>query len=272
MNITSLQMYQMQPFKTDKPAFKSSRRVVYNGNEILYRTTTEFFRDDLNWSYLPIFLENHFKGIPKINVYDYGCSSGEEAVSLAIMLIKKLEILADKYFPIIAKDLDIENIMRAKTGLFLADKIEHSTLSAVTSPNSEKFYTETPVTLSTSSKEYANFMRQNGFMIQFTDLIRKKIKFSQQDIMQDLQNIKAENTVLLCRNFWPYLSKISQLELMSQLSKKFEGTKSLLILGDYDVDSQNDYVRKLLYQYHFRETILSNVFERKQKPKEYYNC
>lgn len=91
------------------------------------------------------------------------------------------------------------------------------------------------------------------------DILKENVKFSQGDILQDVDNMPAKNTVLLCRNFWPYLDSLKRKELLQKLENKFDES-SLIVIGSYDVEDCS--LDMLLMSHQFLPTSVRNVFQK----------
>ena len=94
-----------------KPVLKRGQ-FLNNEGSVYIRDLTCMFREDLDWKKLGEFLETRFAKCSKVNTYVYGCSDGSEAYSLSILLQNKFGKDAEKFFPIIAKDIDEEKNFR----------------------------------------------------------------------------------------------------------------------------------------------------------------
>ena len=97
-----------------------------------------------------------------------------------------------------------------------------------------------------------------------TDL-NKYIDFGVSDIFDDKELISKENTILICRNFWPFLGdeKISELAFFLANNMK---SSSLIMIGDFDYSHG---INKLLESYGFRRYDLSDyVYEAPGKSNE----
>ena len=121
MRIQPVNLYNFNHNKVNNKnniSHKGNYGTVYNelGN-MKYRVNTWFFREDFDWNCFPKFIDEIFKNAKKVNIYNYGCSSGEETYSLIMKLINTLGKCAKKFFPIIAKDIDEANIEKAKKGV-----------------------------------------------------------------------------------------------------------------------------------------------------------
>ena len=99
------------------PQFKANnRRICNKSGDLLYKTTTYFFRDDLHWDALVSLLSEKYRNTARVNVINHACSNGEEPYSLVVKLLHSLGDTAEKFFPIKAKDIDQDNINSAKAG------------------------------------------------------------------------------------------------------------------------------------------------------------
>ena len=78
--------------------------------------STEFFRRDFPWDNIGKVFTKHFpKG--EVCIHNFACSDGSEAYSLIIALIEQLgEKKADRFFPIIASDIDKDIVKMAASG------------------------------------------------------------------------------------------------------------------------------------------------------------
>lgn len=227
-------------------SFNSNRRSIYDTQgRLLYKTTTCFFREDLNWDSFVRLLQQKYQNIPKINIINHACSNGAEPFSLIIKLIQKLSKEAAKFFPILAKDLDFDNIENAKNGRI---GINFNDIYQINS------HTKNKIT------EFFQYGKSNNPVHDISlipnDNIRDKVIFSQANILKDLSEKQANNTVLLCRNFWPYLNLETRKLLASLLSQNI-GENSLLVIGSFDRERST---LQLLEKNGFKETFIENVF------------
>lgn len=240
---------------------KSGKIVCNDTGSILYRTSTWFFREDLNWWALPGYLSKKYKNVDRVNIINHVCSTGEEPLSLAMKLIDSLgEFNSAKFFPIIARDLDEENIRNARQGNFYADINEKAMLNNIMLDRPENYFKTQLLTPKYNEKKY---------QVSFMPKILNKINFSQGDILEDSKTLPTKNTVLLCRNFWPYLECEQRETLLKNISERFEDGSCLLILGHYDFgatpdDTDKKQLERLLKKYRFTETWLEYVYQKQQ--------
>jgi two-component system CheB/CheR fusion protein len=120
-----------------------------------------------------------------------GCSSGEEAYSLAIILRECLDRLSKRMsLQLFATDIDKEAIDRAREGLFPA------TISA-----------------DVSEKRLRRFFTKEGSFYRVNKEIRECIVFSVQDVLQDPPFSRLD--LLSCRNLLIYLEPEAQKRLLT---------------------------------------------------------
>lgn len=226
MNIIPITNFQTH----NSPTFKiSGKDVLDKKGQLLYRTTTSCLREDIDWTVLPDLLYRHFIKANKVNVFDYACSTGEEAFTLIISMVHCLGNRADKFFPIIGKDINHENIRYAQSGTIRTNDSEFRKIK-------EHFGTK----INNYLKKYYNLD-----MIFFNKSVTQKVQFSHGDIIKDIDTLPNINTVLFCRNFLSYLNEGDFETLMTKIANKFRNTNSLLITGNYD--STNYRIKRSLF-------------------------
>ncbi|MBQ4646555.1 MAG: hypothetical protein IJB79_04330 [Candidatus Gastranaerophilales bacterium] len=205
-------------------------------DKLVYSNYTNFFRPDLNsghvskyytdgtWNGFCQTIGEHFKDAPKVNVYDFACSDGSEAYSLILSLLDKFgEEEAKKYFPILAYDIDDEMIKVAKSGeIPVCDDDIRRFHYNIQNLNQTDFYKITFQQDSPSSKAFVA-----------NEKLRNKVHFQQEDILNALDSIESSNSLILCRNFFPYLSKVQMWEIIGKLRFKLDST-SLVVIGNFD--------------------------------------
>jgi len=163
---------------------------------------TEMFRDPSFWRILreeiiPSILLNH----KQFKIWHAGCSSGEEVVSMTILL-KEMGILND--VTIIATDLDTNILERARMATYPAKNMELN----------EKNYIRFQGTSSLS-----NYFKvdSNGMAI-FDPTLLANVSFRKHDLV--LGDLFNKFDLILCRNVMIYFNQTLQNEVL----KKFHGS------------------------------------------------
>ena len=230
--------------------FTANNRQVYNAaTGKMYKTTTYFFRGDMNWNGFVNLLGNKYKNTSKVNICNDACSCGHEPVSLAIKLKEQFGKLSEKFFPIKASDYNQENIENAKSGIYGIKNEELYQLDTLTGGNYRNYLSFAPA--KNEQDDIALMARMD---------IRKNIEFKQGDIFDNIENIPSSNTVLLCRNFWRYLPTTGNNaeKLAQKLGDKLDSS-SLVVIGEYDIECGT---KELLEKNGFSETDVKYVFQK----------
>ncbi len=158
---------------------------------------TNFFRDPdafstLEENVIPKLFENKPLG-SVVRVWCTGCSTGEEAYSVAILLQERLEVLKQNYkVQVFATDIDSRSIAVARTGLYPA-----SIAADLTHERLVRFFSHEPELLA----------------YRIHKSIRDILVFSEQDIIKDPPFSKLD--LICCRNLLIYLGSDLQKKLVS---------------------------------------------------------
>ncbi len=168
--------------------------------EMLFRDmligVTNFFRDPeafqvLEEKIIPEIFKNKPPG-SLIRFWSPGCSTGEEAYSLAILMQERLEALKKNYkVQIFATDIDSQAIATARAGLY------PSSISAdITPQRLEQFFTS----------------EEHGTVYRIHKTIRDMLVFSEQNVIKDPPFSKLD--LISCRNLLIYMSAGLQKKLI----------------------------------------------------------
>ena len=156
---------------------------------------TQFFRDPAAWEHLRAALSGLIQSKPKdgmLRIWIAGCSTGEEAYTMAIVLQESLELLGkvgEIQFQIFATDTDREAIDIARVGRYPA-----SIEADVSATRLERFFT-----------------KENG-TYQISQRMRENVIFASHNIIRDPPFTHLD--VLSCRNLLIYLSVELQKKLI----------------------------------------------------------
>ena len=157
---------------------------------------TNFFRDPeafqaLESRVIPKLFEKKPSG-SLIRVWTAGCSTGEEAYSIAILLVERMEVLKVGYaVQVFATDIDRRAIASARAGLF------PGSIAADISPERlARFFTA----------------EADGSFYRINKGIRDLLVFSEQDVIKDPPFSKLD--LITCRNLMIYLNGDLQKKLI----------------------------------------------------------
>jgi two-component system CheB/CheR fusion protein len=157
---------------------------------------TSFFRDPSAWEQLkdeviPALLAAHPKG-GVLRAWASGCSTGEEAYSLAMVFKEALELAkpaGNFSLQVFATDLDRDAIDRARAGVYLAN------IAADVSP-----------------ERLRRFFVQDEYGYRVGKEIRETVVFAPQNVTMDPPFTKLD--LLICRNLLIYLDRGMQKKLI----------------------------------------------------------
>ena len=241
--------------KTQNPNFKGWRReVLYKTKKqnaltalVKHRNDTWIFRDCLDWERFGKFLVEKYKNIPKVNVFNYACSNGSEAYSFIMEMFSSHDFdIAKKFMPVIAKDYDQTAVDYAKSGLIKIDAGELSSIDSRTKGCFPMFFRETDL--------YENLYEPRH-------ILSSNVDFSKANILEDYKSMPNDNTVILARNFWPYLKYNDRIKLAQNLYNHL-GENCTLVIGRFDNHGSWDATptKQILENAGFKETQVENVF------------
>lgn len=193
-------------------------------NEFLDELTvnvTEMFRDPSFWrvmreEIIPAIMLNH----KQFKIWHAGCSSGEEVLSMCIML-KEMGILQD--VTVIATDLDVNILERAKLATYPVKNMELNEKNYIRFQGTGNF------------KNY--YREENGNAVFQKDLLMN-VSFRRHDLV--LGDIFNKFDLILCRNVMIYFNQALQNEVLKKFHESLFkygylaiGSKESLIWCDY---------------------------------------
>jgi two-component system CheB/CheR fusion protein len=157
---------------------------------------THFFRDTESFAALQEkVLPGLFQGKPAgstVRVWSTGCSTGEEAYSLAILLLEQMDALKQSYLvQVFATDIDSRAIATARIGLYPAE-----------------------IARDVSPQRLARYfvLEPGGHRYRINKVVRDLLVFSEQDLCRDPPFSKLD--LVSCRNLLIYLDADLQKKLI----------------------------------------------------------
>ncbi|MEV0602613.1 CheR family methyltransferase [Streptomyces sp. NPDC050315] len=164
-------------------------------NTILINVTS-YFRDPDSWAFLQreVLPELLAQADPEdeIRVWSAGCSSGEEAYSLAVMFAEALGIdECVNRVKIYATDVDEEALRDARSGLYTAKALD-----------------------GLSAELRDKYFDQNGAQFSFRPDLRRRVIFGRHDITRDAPISRLD--LLICRNTLMYFNVEAQTQIIDR--------------------------------------------------------
>ncbi len=162
-------------------------------NEVLIGVT-DFFRDPQVWQYMadtaiPELLDRKETG-PELRVWCVGCSTGEEAYSLAMTIIEAMDRQSrDFKLQVFATDLNPDAIARARRGEYSLD-----------------------IASSVGEKRLSRFFSKQDGRYQVNQSIRDRVLFARHDVILDPPFTRLD--LISCRNLLIYFDPKLQQRLL----------------------------------------------------------
>ncbi len=155
---------------------------------------TEFFREREHFSILQRIVEQELSH-KNIVIWSAGCSTGEEAYSIAIVL---LESNFKKQFTIIATDIDTKVLHTAQNGIYPLEAVQTLDISLL-----KKYFLK-------GKDQYAGYAKVKNFL-------KEKISFQHLNLLDANYRLKEHFDIIFCRNVMIYFDK----DVQSKVLKKF---------------------------------------------------
>lgn len=234
--------------------FGTNRRTYKNSDGITIRTTTNPFREDVNWKQLAEYEKILFQDKKKVNVVQFAASDGSEAYTKIITLLESQA--GDKFFPIEAYDIDPEIVKAANSGKLNLYKVDRLSLQDKV-PNPKKYFSKSKDSLEIQNN--VTIPTGNTITVKAKNILRKRVNFAEGDMFKIIKNLKDEsNTILLCRNILGYFDDKKISEFVKNAANKLK-QGSLFIIGSYD--TKHSSINSILIKNNFLE-VTKNVFRK----------
>ncbi|MCM3361793.1 CheR family methyltransferase [Niallia sp. Sow4_A1] len=179
--LTSL--YEKRGFTSFADYFKAIHTNKNLLDELLDRMTinvSEFYRNYKRWEVLEKnILPDLLKAKAQMKVWSAACSTGEEPYTLSMLLSNEMKA---KDFQILATDIDVNALERAKNGVYL-----------------ERALNEVPVA------QKNKYFEQQGSMYKIMDEVKKNVTFKKQNLLAD--SFGGPFDLIVCRNVLIYFTE-----------------------------------------------------------------
>jgi chemotaxis methyl-accepting protein methylase len=157
---------------------------------------------------LPELLQRAAQGVVNIKAWSVGCSSGEEAYYLAMLLDKALDGYQEKaYYGVLGSDVSLESLAIARAGYYQERSIREVDPALVN-----------------------RYFEQHADGYRIAESLRQRVAFSQLNV-QNLERAPYEKVdIIFCQNLLIYFSQEKRHEIVSNLVR-FIKPGGVLILG-----------------------------------------
>ncbi|HEY5973411.1 MAG TPA: protein-glutamate O-methyltransferase [Geobacteraceae bacterium] len=172
--------------------------------DVVTTNKTEFFREPAHFDYLvgsalPQLMADYHTGLRRsLAVWSAGCSSGEEAYTLAMVLSEFAEQVPGFRFDILATDISTKVLDMARLAIY-----EERVIEQVTPPLRHKYFLR--------SKNKAQ--RQ----VRVVPHIRSRVSFERVNFMEEDYGVARAMDIIFCRNVIIYFDKETQQNFLRRL-------------------------------------------------------
>ncbi len=180
---------------------------------------TEMFRDPEVFLALRKNVVPLLQSYPRINIWQVGCATGEEAYSLAIMLAE--EGLYHRT-QIIATDINDIALAKAEEGIIAADSLTRYAMSYAKAGGTRKL---------------ADYFRVQSNLARIDGELKRNIMFAHHNVVSE--GVFCEAQLVICRNVLIYFDRVLQEQVLGRLRDSLArggflclGTKETLALPD----------------------------------------
>ncbi|MCX6131846.1 MAG: hypothetical protein NTX25_22650 [Proteobacteria bacterium] len=168
--------------------------------------TTSWFRDLEHFDYLRQCVFDQSLNTAKISALSAGCSTGQEAYSLALLLDECLGQGLIKNYKVSGWDIDRICVKKAQMGLFMQEE------------------------LSMIPQEYHALVQINESNFELSTRIKARTNFHELNLLETAQYPSEMFNVIFCKNILIYLSPERALRVIAQLMGSLENN-GLLCVG-----------------------------------------
>ena len=196
---------------------------------------TAFFREPHHFEHLRDQVLPAYRaqaGRRRLRIWSAGCSSGEEAYSIAMSVLEAMPDAQERDVRILATDLDSDILATAALGHYPAERVK-----GLSDGRLRRFFTE------------CNDRGHSGFVVR--PEVRSLVTFKQLNLMQPLP-MSGPLDVVFCRNTVIYFDKDTQRDLFTRIAP-LQRPGNLLYLGhsesllsvstDYESIGRTTYLR-----------------------------
>ena len=166
---------------------------------------TEFFRESAHFDFLTDIILPQFQiqmpnyGISQMNIWSAGCSSGQEAYSVAITIEEFIRTSGCNlsYF-ITATDISTRMLKAAKEAIYPMAQVDE-------------------ISMELKRKYFLKSKSSNDQKVRLVKEIRNKVRFGYLNLMDDLYELKDDFNVVFLRNTLIYFEQAVQIEILTKV-------------------------------------------------------
>lgn len=181
------------------------KALIWQVVELLAMSDTSFYRDYKVFqgfeNYILPQIREINRGSKKLRIWSLGCSTGQEAYSIAMAVKRKLLGVSDWDINIVGTDLSNLSIQKAQKGS----------------------YSQFEVQMGLNARMIIDNFYQDKGMWQINDDIMKMVEFRRYNLLDDLTYLDKYD-IIFCRNVLRFFDENAQLKAMEKIySKQIDG-------------------------------------------------
>ena len=202
LNFTSFKQYCDYLFSA-----KGQKEEVFKMMDVVSTNKTDFFREPVHFDFLKRNILNNYINSHSLNknlkIWSAGCSSGEEAYTLAIVLSELKTQNPEIYFSILATDISTKMLNKASLAIYDENKID-----IIPFELKKKYFLKSK----DHSKKKVRVIKE----------LRNKVNFSRLNLMDNNYNVQEKFDCVFCRNTLIYFDHKVQEDVINKLCQKLK--------------------------------------------------
>lgn len=159
---------------------------------------------------------------------------------------------ASKFFKIIASDINPGQILTAKSGLIRITTGDIRRIKEFTGKDATEFFEY-------NSQDYEFINCKKYISAKVKPELRNIVEFHEGNVFDEIKSIQPDNSIVMFRYVWPYLSETQRKQLLNSLSQNL-GRNSTYICGSFDFNPCNGIKEKDLLDHGFKKTRLEYCY------------
>jgi len=176
--------------------------------DVVTTNKTDFFREPVHFDFmkqtaLPALIEKMRAGLP-IKIWSAGCSSGEEAYTIS-MVIHEYARMAGKLvdYSILGTDISTQILEAAHQAIYTEDRIHN-------------------IPIEVKKRYFLRSKDASKQVVRIVPELRKKVNFKRLNFMDPAYEVDADFDIIFCRNVLIYFDRPTQAKVVSNLCKKLK--------------------------------------------------
>jgi chemotaxis protein methyltransferase CheR len=183
------------------------RSELYKMIDIVTTNKTDFFREPTHFNFLTdsILKNIDFHGSKRkmLKIWSAGCSSGEEAYTIAITLNEFQKANPSLDYSILATDISVRILQKASAAIYSEDRIKDIPLDI-----KKKYFLKSKDPLDKT-------------VLVIKDL-RSKVHFQRLNFMDNVYSVDRDFDIIFCRNVLIYFDRETQQNVINKLTEKLK--------------------------------------------------